>query len=130
MSKIKVKIKKDSEAAKVIDDIKKEKQNFKEIVQERNQFLEMDGLFFESETHEWFIDKISTQHAMKKSFILGSGEQDDALDIVCFVVREKSTGNYERVIVDKQTNQPIYSTLSLEDLAYHIDKLKIAKRFK
>ncbi len=102
----------------------------KQEVKERNPFLEMDGMFFESETHEWFIDKISTQHAMKKSVLWGSGEQDDALDVVCFVVREKSTGDYERVIVDKQTNQPIYSTLSLEDLAYHIDKLKMVKRFK
>ena len=27
---------------------------------DRNQFLESDGLFWESETHEWFHDKIST----------------------------------------------------------------------
>jgi hypothetical protein len=30
---------------------------------ERNELLEMDGLYWESETHEWFHDKTSTQYA-------------------------------------------------------------------
>ena len=97
---------------------------------ERNEFLEMDGLFWESETHEWFHDKISTNHARKKSVTPGSGEQDDALDAACFVVRNKETGEYDRVLVDRKTNEVIFNTKSLEDLGYHIDTLKVAKRFK
>lgn len=98
-------------------------------MEERNVFLEMDGLYYESETHEWFHDKISTQHAGKKSVLWESGEQDDALNAVCFVVRNKETGEYDRVMMDKGTNEIIYSTKSLEGMGYHIDKLKVAKRF-
>jgi hypothetical protein len=97
---------------------------------ERNQFLEMDGLFWESETHEWFNDKISTQHARKKSVLWESGEQGDSLDVVCFVVRNKETGEYDRVVMDRETEEIIYETKSLEDLGYFIDKLKVKKRFE
>jgi hypothetical protein len=96
---------------------------------ERNQFLEVDGLFWESETHEWFHDRISTNYARKKSVLWGSGEQDDALDVACFVVRNKETGEYDRVMMDRPTNEIIYTTKSLEDLGYHIDKIKVQKRF-
>jgi hypothetical protein len=97
---------------------------------ERNEFLESDGLFWESDTHEWFNDKISTNHAQKKSVLWGSGEQEDNLDIMCFVVRNKATGDYDRVIMDKPTNEVIYSAKSLEDLGSYIDKLKIMQRLK
>ena len=96
----------------------------------RNEFLEMDGLFWESETHEWFNDNISTRHAQKKSVLWGSGEQEDALDMMCFVVRKKDTGEYERVMMDTKTNEIVYATKSLEDLGYHIDKLKVIKRYQ
>lgn len=96
---------------------------------ERNEYLERDGLFWESETHEWFHDNISTNFARKNSILWGSGEQQDALDVMCFVVRNKSTGDYERVMMDKPTNEVIYSTLSLEDMGYQIDKLKVLKRY-
>ena len=96
---------------------------------DRNKFLEMDGLYWESETHEWFNDKISTDYARKKSALWGSGEQNDALDVVCFVVRNKETGEYDRVMVDAKTSQPIYDTKSLEDLSYKIDQMKVTKRF-
>ena len=99
-------------------------------MERRNQFLECDGLFWESETHEWFHDKINTQYARKNSTIWGSGQQDDNLDVACFVVRNKETGEYDRVMMDKPTNQIIYSTKSLEDLAYKIDQLKVLKRFE
>ena len=97
---------------------------------DRNQFLESDGLFWESETHEWFHDKTSTDYARKKSVLWGSGEQNDALDVRCFVTRNKATGEYDRVMMDVQKNEIIYDTKSLEDLGYHIDKLKVLKRFK
>lgn len=99
-------------------------------MERRNEFLESDGLFWENETHEWFNDKINTQYARKKSILWGSGEQDDALDVACFVVRNKETGEYDRVMMDKPTNQIIYSTKSLEELAYKIDQLKVLKRFE
>lgn len=96
----------------------------------RNNFLETDGLFWESETHEWFNDTISTQYAQKKSITSGDGEQNDALDIVCFIIRNKETGEYDRVIFDRQTEEVIYDTKSLEELCFQIDKMKTAKRFK
>lgn len=97
---------------------------------ERNEFLEMDGLYWESETHEWFHDKISTRHATDRSVLWGSGEQKDSLKVACFVVRNKETGEYDRVMLDTVKNEIIFETKSLEEMAYEIDKLKIIKRFK
>jgi len=98
-------------------------------MENRNEFLEMDGLFWESETHEWFHDKISTQHARKNSVLWGSGEQKDALNVMCFVVRNKETGEYDRVMMDKEKNEVIFETKSLEDMGYEIDRMKVQKRF-
>jgi len=99
-------------------------------MQERNQFIESDGLFFESETHEWFHDKTSTQFAHKNSVLWGTGEVLDGLPhLVCFVTRRKEDGEYDRVVMDKNTNQIVYDTKSLEELGFYIDKLKVAKRF-
>ena len=99
-------------------------------MESRNEFLEMDGLFWESETHEWFHDKISTQYARKNSVLWGSGEQKDALNVMCFVVRNKETGEYDRVMMDKEKNEVIFETKSLEDMGYEIDRMKVQKRFK
>ena len=97
---------------------------------ERNQYLEADGLYWESETHEWFKDRISTQHAHKKSELWGSGTQNDALsNLYCFVVRDKATGEYDRVVMDTSKNEVVYETKSLEDLGFWIDKMKVIKRF-
>ena len=95
-------------------------------MEDRNQYLEMDGLYWESETHEWFHDKTSTQYAQTDN-----GLNKDALpNIHCFVIREKNTGEYNRVAMDSKTNEVIYDTKVLEDMGFFIDKLKIAKRFK
>ncbi len=96
---------------------------------ERNRFLECDGLFWESETHEWFNDKSTTKYAQKNSILWVGGEQADKLLVVCFVVRNKETGEYDRVVIDGQTNKIIYETKSLEDLGYFIDKMKISNRY-
>ena len=99
-------------------------------VSERNEFLEMDGLYWESETHEWFHDKISTQYARKKSILWGSGEQNDALNVICFVVRDKESGEYDRVMMDKDSEEVIFDTKSLETMGYEIDRRKVIKRFE
>jgi len=92
---------------------------------ERNKFLETDGLYWESETHEWFHDKISTHYAQTNN-----GLHKDALkNIFCFVTRNKETGEYDRVVMDSETNEVIYDTKSLEDMSFFIDRLKIQKRF-
>jgi hypothetical protein len=93
-------------------------------MKERNKYLEMDGLYWESETHEWFHDKVNTQYARTDN-----GLNKDALNIVCFVVRNKETGEYDRVAMDSKTNEVIYSTKVLEDMGFFIDRLKVAKRF-
>jgi hypothetical protein len=92
---------------------------------ERNELIEMDGLYWESETHEWFHDKTSTQYARTDN-----GLNKDALkNIYCFVTRNKETGVYDRVMMDSNTNEVIYDTKSLEEMGAAIDRLKIAKRF-
>lgn len=92
---------------------------------ERNVFLEDGGLYWESETHEWFHDKVSTQYAQTDN-----GLHNDALPhIHCFVTRNKETGEYNRVMMDSRTNEIIYDTKVLEDMGGAIDRLKIAKRF-
>lgn len=92
----------------------------------RNKFLEMDGLYFESETHEWFHDKGSTSYAQKDN-----GLHKDALkNIYCFVTRNKETGEYDRVMMDSNMNEVIYDTKSLEEMGYKIDKMKVLKRYK
>jgi hypothetical protein len=92
----------------------------------RNEFLEMDGLYFESSTHEWFYDKSSTQYAQTNN-----GLNKDALkNIYCFVLRNKETEEYERVVMDSKKGQIIFATNSLEDLSFFIDKLKVMKRFE
>ena len=96
---------------------------------ERNEFLEMDGLYWESETHEWFHDKTSTQYARKKSILWESGEQNDALNVMCFVVRNKENGEYDRVMMDKDKEEVIFDTKSLETMGYEIDRMKVLKRF-
>jgi hypothetical protein len=98
-------------------------------MENRNEFLEMDGLFWESETHEWFHDKTSTQYARKNSVLWGSGEQKDALDVACFVVRNKETGEYDRVMMDKEREEVVFETKSLEAMGYEIDRMKVQKRF-
>ncbi len=92
----------------------------------RNDFLEADGLYWESETHEWFHDKISTNYAQTNN-----GLYEDLLsNIFCFITRNKIDGDYIRVIVDSNTNQIIFDSRSVEEIGCHIDKLKLIKRFK
>jgi len=96
------------------------------MAENRNQYLEMDGLYFESETHEWFHDKSSTNYAQTDN-----GLNKDALkNIYCFVTRNKQTGEYDRVMMDSKTNEVIFDTKELEVMAFEIDKMKVAKRFK
>ena len=93
---------------------------------ERNQYLELDGLYWQSESHEWFHDKTSTNYARTDN-----GLNKDALkNIYCFVTRSKETGEYDRVMMDSKTNEVIFDTKSLEEMAFEIDKMKVAKRFK
>jgi hypothetical protein len=93
---------------------------------ERNQFLEMDGLYWESETHEWFHDKSSTNYAQTDNGL----NRDSLKNIYCFVTRNRETGEYDRVIMDSKKGEIIFDTKSLEDLAFEIDRMKILKRFK
>jgi hypothetical protein len=94
-------------------------------MESRNEFLEMDGLYWQSETHEWFHDKTSTQYAQSDN-----GLNKDALkNIYCFVVRDKATGEYDRVMMDSKTNEVIFSTKELEAIGFEIDKLKVMKRY-
>ena len=87
-------------------------------MRECNEWLENGGLIFESPTHEWFSDTTSTDYARKVG-----------LDVYCFYVRNKSTGEYDLVMMDVKANPVIYVTKSLEAMVFEIDKLKAIKRF-
>lgn len=87
---------------------------------ERNEFLEADGLYWESETNEWFHDKLSTKYAKRA----------DLENIFCFITRNKETGEYDRVVVDSNTNRIIYDSKSMEAIGAFIDMMKIAGKFK
>jgi len=93
-------------------------------MKERNEFLEMDGLYWESETHEWFHDKSSTQYAQKEDV-----HGISLPNIYCFVTRDKETGEYMRVMMDKDAQSVIYDTTKLEDMGAHIDIMKVAKHY-
>jgi hypothetical protein len=91
---------------------------------ERNEFMEMDGLVATTETHEWFHDKVATQHAQREN------QAGISLpNLRCFVVRNIKTGEYDRVIIDMETNLPIYDTKSIDEMGVYIDQLKIIKQF-
>jgi len=49
---------------------------------------------------------------------------------VCFVIRNKETGEYDRVMMDKDKEEIIFDTKSLEAMGYEIDRMKVIKRFK
>ena len=93
-------------------------------MKDRNQFLEMDGLQSESITHEWFWDKSTTHYAQS-----GDIHGTKLSNIFCFVVRDKKTGDYERVILDNKTHEVIYASGSIEAIGTHIDLMKADKRF-
>lgn len=93
-------------------------------MQERNKYLEADGLVQETETHEWFLDKPSTQYARNENL---QGVKLES--IVAYVTRDKSTGQYERVLVDNNVPEVIYTSLKLEDIGVRIDMLKAVKHF-
>lgn len=93
-------------------------------MEDRNIYLEMDGLYWQSDTHEWFHDHGGTNYA----------QQEDQYGIslphlVAFVVRDKSSGEYNRVVMDKRDSSIIYDTKSLEDMGGFIDKAKVLIRF-
>ena len=50
--------------------------------------------------------------------------------MMCFVVRNKETGEYDRVMMDKDKEEIIFDTKSLETMGYEIDRMKVLKRFK
>ena len=87
---------------------------------ERNEFLEADGLYWESETHKWFHDKVSTDYAKRA----------DLKNIFCFVTKNKETGEYDRVVMDSNTNKIIYDSKSMEAIGSFIDMMKMAEKFK
>ena len=94
----------------------------------RNQYLEMDGLFWESDTHEWFNDKSTTDYAHRKDL-----NGISLTNLYAFVVRDKETGEYDRVLMDKslgESGEIIYDTTSLEDIGSQIDKIRVLKHFK
>jgi hypothetical protein len=93
--------------------------------QERNKYLELDGLVFDNGTHEWFADKSSTSYAHNPN----QNKISLPTYIVCYVVRNKETGEYDRVMVNHKKNQDIFNTKELELMGVEIDKMKLKIAF-
>jgi hypothetical protein len=87
--------------------------------------LEKDGLFWESETHEWYKDMYNTRVAQMEN--LGGISLPD---IAAFVIKNKSTGEYDRILFDQNHGEIIFDTKKLEVLGGRIDMMKIAKQFQ
>lgn len=84
----------------------------------------MDGLYFESDTHEWFKDITTTKYAQMKDKN-GVG----LANIRCFILRNKDTGDYDRVIMDAKTNAILFRSKQIETIGARIDILKNSKHF-
>jgi hypothetical protein len=101
------------------------------VTVDRNQFMEYGGLYWESETHEWFHDKTHTQAAHKNSVdTMGQYMNDELNNIYCFVVRNKETGEYDRVMMDKNKDAVIYDTKNFSAMSSMIDMKKVARRWE
>ena len=92
-------------------------------MKERNKWAETDGLYWESDTHEWFHDKTTTDYCRKED------SQGITLNWAAFYVRDKSTGEYARVLMNIDSNEVIRDDTSLEAQAVFIDMMKANKRF-
>lgn len=78
--------------------------------------------FTNPEGYEWYMDKETTEWAHRED------QHGTKLEnIVGFFVRKGEFA--ERVLMDKEINQMIYSSTSLEAIAYRIDMLKALKRY-
>lgn len=92
---------------------------------ERNELLEQDGLYWQSDTHEWYKDKSTTLWAQRED-----SHGTKLPEIYGFIVRDKTTGEYNRVLMDNSIGELIYESKNLEAVGVHIDMLKASKRYK
>lgn len=80
--------------------------------------------FTNPEDIEWWIDKETTEWAHRED------SQGTTLEnIVGFILR-KDEKPITRVLMDKESNEVIYSNTNLENVACHIDMLKALKRYE
>lgn len=93
-------------------------------MKERNNYIETDGLYWESDTHEWFHDKTTTNYCRKED------KHGTKLNWVAFFVRDKATGEYNRVLMDVDTNEILRDDTNLEAQAVFIDMMKANKRYE
>ena len=73
---------------------------------------------------KWYIDELVTQYCLKENI---SGV---FLDNVLAYVVVLPDGNTDRVLVDVNKQEVIYSTKSLEEIGVEIDKLKLLKSYE
>lgn len=79
--------------------------------------------FINPEGYEWYLDKDTTQWAQRED------TQGTKLpNIIGFFVRKGDDA--QRVLMDKSTNQVIYSSTNLEAVSCHIDMLKALERYE
>jgi len=93
-------------------------------MEERNKYLEQGGLVLDNDEFEWFLDKTTTQYAHQEN-VNGISLKN----LTAYVVRDKNSGGYSRVLVDNESRQAIHETSSLEGMGAYIDGLKACKWF-
>lgn len=77
--------------------------------------------FTNEEGFEWYIEKDLTKQCQTERLKL------PAINMVVFLVA-KNNEPLERVLMDVKTEQIVYSSTSLEEMAVHIDWLKLVKQ--
>jgi len=76
--------------------------------------------YYTSDTgFDWYLDTEVTRACTHKRLRL------PPIQAVAFIIA-KDNVPYERVLVDIDTNEPLYSTTILEDMYVHIDMLRLA----
>jgi len=79
--------------------------------------------FTNEEGVEWWVDKDTTEWAHRED-----SQGTSLKNIVGFILR-KDEKSLTRVLMDRETNNLVYSSDLLEAVACHIDMLKAAKRY-
>lgn len=88
--------------------------------------MEKGGLLAETETHEWFSDKIVTDLLRSNT----AKEGDNSIkNLIGCVVREKSTGRYSHVLLDTAKNEVVYENGNIEAMGVYCDIMKVSKLF-
>ncbi len=90
-----------------------------------NSPWEQPPLFTNAEGVKWWLDEDSTKWARRED------NYGTVLPTIVVFYVEEPNGHRTRVITDQSTNPPeqVYASPRMEDIAVHIDMMKVALRY-